>query len=200
MIRRAWRHRMCESYRKAASLDPRDPIALMELSAAKAVEGDLVGARDALERSIDLGGHHADTLISCSNYVASILDEPERAVAMLDDALMMVPNPSPFHHFTVLRVAFFGGNLERAAQAGALSVDFLPTRLFHALALSELGRRSEAREARRRLLERAPGFVSTDYLLDHPITGQRMREHFLAACDRLDLPRGKLHSIRSAAG
>jgi TolB-like protein len=189
----AWRRRMCESYCKAAALDPRDPTVLMELSAARAIMGDEIGAREALERSLDLGGHHAETLISCSNYVASILDDPERAVAILDDALTMLPELSSFHQFTVLRVAFFAGDMERAAHAGALSVDFLPTRLFRALALSELGREAEAQEARRRLLQRVPRFISTDYLSDHPITGPKVRERFLAACDRLELPRGQAH-------
>lgn len=185
-----YRRKMCSAYRRAATLDPRDQIAVMELSAARAVEGDSAGARDALERSLDLGGHHADTLISCSNYVASILDEPLRAVEILDAALAMLPELSAFHYLTVLRVAFFAGDYKRASEAGALSPDLLQTRVFRALAFSELGAEEEARSAARAVLDRTPGFRSVEYLSDHPITGAAAAEQFIAACDKLGLPRG----------
>ena len=186
--RETFRQRMCHAYLKAAYLDPRDQMAIMESAAAKAVQGDLHGASDALERSLDLGGRHADTLISCSNYVASILDDPGRALSILDSALSILPELSAFHHLSILRVAFFAGDYRRAVDAAPLSPDLLPARVFHALALSELGEKEKAQAAALKVLDRTPEFGAAEYLLDHPIVGAAVSDQFLAACDRLGLP------------
>ena len=184
------RRKMCAAYSRAARLDPRDQIAVMELAAAKAVEGDIAHASDALERSLDLGQRNADALISCSNYIASILDASDRARRILDTGLGLVSEFSPFHHLSILRVSFFAGDYDRGLTAAAQCPDLLQTRVFRALTLSELGREDEARAAARAVLDRTAKFGSIEYLSDHPIVGPVASEQFIAACDALGLPRG----------
>ena len=111
-----FRKRTIESYLRAAELDPIHAVAQMEAAAARAVAGDMPGAAASLERALDLGESQPDIQISCANYVASILDDPERAVSIMDHSFELVYRKSSFHSLTELRVCVFSGDYERGAE------------------------------------------------------------------------------------
>lgn len=175
-----FRSRSLEAYERAATLDPLDAVAQMELSAVMAVRGHLAAARAALERALDLGRRQADLQISCANYVASILGEPERATHILDEALELLGLRTGMHNLTVLRVGVFNGDYERALEASLNAPDFLQTRLFRTLALEGSGR--DTQKAVAEVQARVPQFDPRTYLDDHPVCGEGVTKKFLKLC------------------
>ncbi|MFD0981143.1 winged helix-turn-helix domain-containing tetratricopeptide repeat protein [Tropicimonas aquimaris] len=175
-----------DAYERAARLDPLDAVAQMELAAVNAVRDDMNAARCALERAIDLGRRQADVQISCANYVASILGQPDRATRMIDDALALLSKGSRMHNLSVLRVAVFAKEYERALDAATRAPDFLQTRLFKALAV--FGSGHDPGPSAKAVLERSPGFSARAYLDDHPIRGAAATEDFLTLCRGAGLP------------
>lgn len=175
-----------DAYERSATLDPLDAVAQMELSAVMSVRGQTEAARAALERALDLGHRQADLQISCANYIASILDEPERATQILDQALDLLGARSGMHNLTVLRVGVFNGDFERALEASLSAPDFVQTRLFRALAME--GANQDSEEAVAAVMARVPQFSVRDYMDDHPVRGPGVASRFLELCRRAGLP------------
>jgi TolB-like protein len=170
-----------EAFLMAARLDPRDPFALMELALLRGRDGDLAGARDALERALDLGKNQADLLIVASRPVATTLDDPARAVRLMDRGLELQASVSVWHHLTVARVCYFAADFERAVRHARLVPisSSAMTGLFEILALAQLGRDAEVRDLVAAFKARHPMFDPRDFLRDHPITAPGARRLFL---------------------
>ena len=178
-----------EAFIRAATLDPLDPFALMELAAVRAGDGDIAGATDALERALDLGKNQADLLIVASRYVATILDAPDRAIRIMDKGLLLPPNVSVWHRLTAARASYFARDFERAVKNARLvpASSAAMTRLFEILALAQLGRTDEVGELARAFKARHPEFDAQDFMRDHPITAAGAQRLFLDGIEKAGL-------------
>lgn len=175
-----------EAFTNAAALDPLDTFALMELAAVRSGDGDSTGASDALERALDLGRNQADLLIVASRYVATILDDPDRAIRIMDRGLLLSTRVSVWHRLTAARVCYFAKDFERAAENAKLvpASSAAMTRLFQILALAQLGRTEEVAELVLAFKARYPKFVPQDFMRDHPITAPGAQRLFLDGSKR----------------
>ena len=163
----------------AATLDPLDPFALMELAAVRAIDGDITGARDTLERALDLGRNQADLLIAASNFVATVMDDPARAMQILDNGMLFVTGEPVWHYMTATRVAYFANDFDRAVKNARRGPDNLATRLFEILSMAQLERTEQVRDLARAFAARHPAFDSQAFMKDHPITAASAQRLFL---------------------
>jgi TolB-like protein len=176
-----------EAFAKAATLDPLDPFALMELAAVRAGGDDIAGASDALERALDLGRNQADLLIAASRYVATALDDSDRAMRIFEKGLLLNPRMTSWHRMTLARVAYFAKDFERAAQEARRGPDNMATRLFEILALAQLGRTDEAGDLARAFKARHLAFDPQEFMRDHPITAAGARRLFINGIEKAGL-------------
>jgi tetratricopeptide (TPR) repeat protein len=188
-----------EAFIKAATLDPLDPFALMELATVRAGDADLAGAGDALERALDLGKNQADLLIVASLYVATILDDPDRAIQIMDKGLLLSTRVSVWHRLTAARVCYFAKDFERAAENAKLvpASSAAMTRLFEILALAQLGRTEEVAELVLAFKARYPRFAPQDFMRDHPITAPGAQRLFLDGIGKAGLGQASPHGPAS---
>jgi TolB-like protein len=170
-----------DAFIQAAALDPLDPFALMELAAVRIDDGDLTGAIDALERALDLGKNQADLLIVASRYVATILDDPERAVRIMEKGLELPASVSVWHSLTIARVSYFAQDFERTVRHARLVpvTTATMTKLFEILALAQLDRREEAEDLAEAFKEEHPDFDPQDFMRDHQIAAPGAQRLFL---------------------
>ena len=187
-----------EAYTKAATLDPLDPFAVMELAAVRAIDADVTGASDALERALDLGKNRADLLIAASTYVATVLDLPARAMQLMDNGMRLLTRVSKWHHMTGARVAYFATEFDRAASDARLGPDNLATRLFELLSVAQLGRRDAIDDLARAFEARYPEFDPETFMSIHPVTAGGAKRLFLEGIEKagLDRVRGRRRSIQ----
>ncbi len=154
---------------KAAELDPRDPIALEELGALRAEEGDIGGAREAFERALELGRNHADTLALLAKYVVTVLGRENEAMSLMKRAFRLNPNAPNWYFMNQLRVAYFTHDFETAVHAAKRSTDFCLTHLFNILALAQLGRTEEVAGTVADFWDRYPDFDPESIIRDFPL-------------------------------
>ena len=176
-----------EAFMKAATLDPLDPFALMELAVVRAVDGDIIGAGDALERALDLGRNQADLLIAVSNYFVTVMDDPVRAMQLFDKGQQMIIRMPGWHYLTGARVSYFAKDFDRAFSNARRGPDNLPTRLFELLSLAQLDRRDEVKELARAFEARHPKFDPETFLKVLPITADGAQRLFLEGIDMAGL-------------
>ncbi len=154
---------------KAAELDPRDPIALEELGALRAEEGDIGGAREAFERALELGRNHADTLALLAKYVVTVLGRENEAMSLMKRAFRLNPNAPNWYFMNQLRVAYFTRDFETAVHAAKRSTDFCLTHIFNILALAQLGRTEEVAGTVADFWDRYPDFDPESIIRDFPL-------------------------------
>ena len=176
-----------ESFTKAAKLDPLDPVILMELAAVRAIDGDDAGARDAIERALDLGRNQADLLIAASNYVAMLLDDPLRAKQLLEQGLDMIVRMPRWHYLTGTRVSYFARDFDRSVDNAKSGPDFLPTHVFELLSLAQLDRQKDVVERIANFHTRHPKFNANTFIKVLPITGPAARRLFLEGVEKAGL-------------
>jgi TolB-like protein len=167
-----------ESFLKAAALDPLDPIAMMELAAVRAADQDITGARDALERALDLGRYQADLLISSANPIALILDDPQRAKETLNRGLELIAVVGDWHRLSMSRVAYFTGDFEQALEDARRGPDNLLTQLMEILSLAQLGDAEHLKGLLRAFRARHSSFDPQEFVKRYPITANGARELF----------------------
>jgi len=176
-----------ESFLRAAMLDPLDPLAMMELAAVRAGDGDSSGARDALERALDLGRSQADLLISSANSIALNLDDPGRAKRTLDRGLELIATVGDWQRLSMARVAYFTKDFERALNDARLGPDNLLTHLIEILSLAQLNCRDEVQNHSLAFRARHPTFDPQDFMRSYPITATGARELFLEGVEKAGL-------------
>ncbi len=176
-----------EAFTKAATLDPLDPFAMMELAAVRAIDGDITGAGDALERALDLGRNQADLLIAVSMYFATLLDDPFRAKQLFDKGRQMIIRMPGWHYLTGARVSYFAKDFDRAVTNARRGPDNLPTRLFELLSLAQLARRDEVHELARAFEARHPEFDPEAFMRVLPITADGAKRLFLDGIEKAGL-------------
>lgn len=178
-----------DAYAKAAELDPLDPFALMEFASVQAIRGDCTGAKDALERALDLGRNQADLLVAASNYVAFVLGEPERATGLMDRGLEMLLQIPAWHNLTGLRVSYFSGDYERAVEFAERAPKFLLTDLFEILSLAQLGHQDILADRRRAFGRHYPNFDHLALCKLLPITSDQPMKSYLDGIAKAGLGR-----------
>ena len=176
-----------KAFTKAATLDPLDPFALMELASVRAINDDIAGTSDALERALDLGRNQADLLIAASTYVATLLDDSLRAKQLLDKGLQILTRIPAWHRLTAARVSYFAKNFGSAVEHARRGPDNLPTRLFELMSLAQLGRCDEARERAGDFREKHPEFDPEVFMRFHPITAEGAKQLVVEGVDKAGL-------------
>lgn len=73
----------------ALKLDPDDSLALVGLALLQIRERNLIGACETVQRALMAGASHADTLAFIAQYVATLLDRPGDAVALMDRSFVL---------------------------------------------------------------------------------------------------------------
>jgi TolB-like protein len=176
-----------ESFLRAATLDPLDPLAMMELAGVRAGDEDITGARDALERALDLGRNQADLLISSANPIALILDDPRRAKQILDRGLELIAMVGDWQRLSMARVAYFTKDFERAVKDARRGPDNLLTQLIEILSLAQLGCREEVQSLVRAFRAQHASFDPREFMKCYPITATGARELFLDGVEKAGL-------------
>jgi TolB-like protein len=169
-----------EAYVKAARFDPRDPFAILEQAAmVRAIAGDLVGARDDLERAVDLGRNQADLLATAAKYFAMVVDDPTRAVQLIERSQELCPTPADWYFMHWARVAYFARDYERALNAARRAPDLKTVRLFEILSAAQLGQTDNLGRLRATFEKRYPAFNLAEFMQSQPIVGTRATALFL---------------------
>jgi TolB-like protein len=175
-----------EAFRRAAALDPLDPYAIMELAAVRAGDGDTNGARNAMERTLDLGRNQPELHVVASNTLAIVLDEPVRAIELLDQGLQQIAVPSDWHQITMARVAYFTEDFARALEDTRHAPTNLLTRLIEILALAQLDRADEIHNLVQTLITKHPDFDPQEFVNSYPM-GVGARHLFINGIEKAGL-------------
>ena len=149
----------------------------------RAGDGDASAARDAIERALDLGRNQADLLIVVSNSIAMVLDEPERAMQVLDEGLELIAIASGWQHISMARVAYFARDFERALKDARRGPDNLLTRLVEIMSLAQFGRSEDVHDLARAFRTRHPKFDPRKYVESYPITAAGAKRLFLEGAE-----------------
>lgn len=150
----AFRARQRIAIRRAVELDPGDGLALEELGAMLARQGDLIGARDAFEKAAEAGANHADTLALLGKYLVEVLGFAGAAERMMARAYALNPSAQPWYFLGATRVAYFAEDFERAVDLAVRAPILRLPQLFRVLALAQLDRCEDVQIALREHRER----------------------------------------------
>ncbi len=176
-----------ESFVRAATLDPLDPFAMMELAAVRAGDGDIPGASDALERALDLGRNQADLLIVAANSIALIMDDPARAKQILDRGLQLIAVVGDWQRLSMARIAYFTEDFERAVKDARRGPDNLLTHLVEILSLAQLDRTEEVHDLVRTFEVKHPNFDPQEFIEIYPITAAGAQRLFFEGIEKAGL-------------
>jgi TolB-like protein len=176
-----------ESFLKAVTLDPLDPLAMMELAAVRASNGDITGASDALERALDLGRNQADLLFSIANSIALTMDDPVRAKQTLDRGLQLIAMVGDWQRLSMARVAYFTKDFERALEDARRGPDNLLTQLVEIMSLAQLDRTEEVQGLAPAFQAKHPSFDPHEFVKSYPITGAGAKRLFLEGAGKAGL-------------
>ncbi len=141
------RARQRAAIERAVALDPEDGLALEELGAMLARQGDAAGARAAFRRAAEAGANHADTLAMLGKYMVEVVGEAGTAQRMTARAFVLNPLAPAWYWLGATRVAFFAGDPDGAVAAARRAPALALPRLLGALALAQLGEADAARVA-----------------------------------------------------
>lgn len=158
---------------KAAELDPRDPIAIVERGALFAREGDLVSASELFERAIDIGANNVDALALLAKYVAFVLGRTDEAARMLDRAFKLNPNAPDWYYLQLTRIAYFNGEYSKVLDASKRAVDIIDTRIFEILATAQVGNIELLRTLIDSFRNRFPNFDAEFVVAAIPLVNQK---------------------------
>jgi TolB-like protein/DNA-binding winged helix-turn-helix (wHTH) protein len=143
----AHRARQRVAIERAVALDPEDGVALEELGAMRARQGDPAGAEAAFRRAAAAGANHADTLALLGKYMVEVLDEPGTAEWMTARAFALNPVAPDWYWLGATRVAFFAGDAGAAVAAAARAPALALPRLIGVLGQALGGDRAGALSA-----------------------------------------------------
>jgi TolB-like protein len=176
-----------EAFEQAARLDPRDPVAIMERAQECAGAGDSIGARDGLERALDLGRNQADLLMTIANAIVLILDEPVRAQETLARGLELIAVIGDWQRLSMARVAYFTGDFAAALENARQGPDNLLSQLVEFLSLAQMGEREQAAEKAEIFRQKHPQFEAQDFIETYPITAQGAQDLLREGCAKAGL-------------
>ena len=173
------RARAREAIRNAAALDPDDGIAMLELGSLLASEGDVAGAKLALEHALVVGANQADTLALLARQVAGVLGREQEALALIRRAFILNPQAPDWYSLHYAYVTYHAQQFELTLDANRRGPKTRGGRLFQILALAQLGRTEEAQAAMLAFRQDFPKFRGSDYAARMPLLADGVRSRFL---------------------
>jgi TolB-like protein/Tfp pilus assembly protein PilF len=172
---------------KAVTLDPRDPMVLLQFGALCAIRGQRSEAIEAIERALDVGGNQADSLALLSRHLVLVMDDPARAMAVCERSFALNPHPVPFYFMALLRVAYFAREFARARRAAARAPDNMQVRLFELMSAAMADQAADAASLAAAFRQRFPSF-DPDYLVrTMPISAPRAKALYYEGIERAGL-------------
>lgn len=176
-----------DAFAQAARLDPRDPVAMMERAQECAGAGDAIGARDGLERALDLGRNQADLLMTIANAFVLILDEPERARETLARGLELIAAVGDWQRLSMARVAYFTEDFTAALDNARQGPDNLLSHLVEVLSLAQVGEGEMTAEKAVNFRQKHPKFDAQDFVETYPITAMGAQALLYEGCAKAGL-------------
>ena len=173
------------SARAALAADPLESMAYAALGFVLAVTGKHDEALAMCSKGIELNpslafGYH----VLC--FTRLCLGEPQAAIKAIETAIRISPNDVVLHVWLSLLSTghYFARNYEKAAEVASLAVQRSPSYAIGwrclAIALGQLGRVDEAREALEQFLARMPGFTSEQAARSAlPVCDEAVFQHWL---------------------
>ncbi len=155
-----------EALRNSLRLDPHDPQVLVWSRHVHTADGNISAARNAVVRAADLGRNQPDTLCVCALEYCQVVGAFDEAIALIDTALVLSPNPVVWYRLIECRVAFFAGNYARSAAASEAGSAALPALLFGAMSLAAQQKVEPALRKFKRLSQSFPLFHPESYAED----------------------------------
>jgi TolB-like protein len=176
----SWEMRQRRAVERAFELDPRDPMILTERAKYLAMDRRQAEALDQIERACDLAENHSESCVSLSYAMALVAGDGARALALVDRALNLNPDPPGWFRNYECRAAFFAGDYKRCVAVATQAPDCMPTFVYGSLSAVELGRVEVACGFWNGLFRLYPGFDFEKYSapMVHPAALQAFRASF----------------------
>lgn len=170
---------------RAILLDPRDPLTLSLMALQHAREGDMTGAREAMERAAPACAADADASVCLATALCVLSGDFSRSKAMFEQGVILNPMYPGWYRFVEARICFYFGEYERSIAASRSGPQRVSAMLYRCLSRIMLGQVEAARTDYVNLLERYPSFDFTFYADYFPIADPAARKRYEAATDRL---------------
>jgi hypothetical protein len=126
-------------------------------------------------------------LFVASNSVAIVLDDPVRAVQILDKGRQLIAVASDWQQLSMARVAYFARDFKRALEDARHGPDNLLTQLVEVLSLAQLNRSEEVHDLAQAFAARHPDFDAQEFVKSYPITAKGAKQLFLEGVDKAGL-------------
>ena len=157
---------------------------LTDLAKYLAIDGRQEEAMAQIERASDLAENQADASVTLSFATALVAGDGARALALVDRALELNPDPPGWYRYYECRATFFAGCYKRCLAVATSAGGFMTAYVYGALAAIELGREDTARGFHADLIRLYPGFGFREYAA--PIVHPGARRQFMASVARLE--------------
>ena len=170
---------------RAILLDPRDPLtrSLMALQCAR--EGDMAGAKEAMERAAPACAADADASVCLATALCVLSGDYSRSKAMFEQGVALNPVYPGWYRFVEARICFYFEEYERSIAASRSGPQRVSAMLYRCLSRIMLGQVEAARTDYVDLLERYPSFDFTFYADYFPIADPAARRQYETATRRL---------------
>jgi len=168
-----------EAVIRAHELDPRDPIAIIELGAMHARNGNLDFARLHLERAKNLINNNIDGHVQLAKYTFFVLNQPKEAEILLDQYIRYTPNPPSWYYLQKLRICYFSSDYEGALTAAKCIPKDIDAMLYTILSYIQIGETKKALSAKLYLEKKYPQFDHSIVFEMTPIVFDSHKKHFL---------------------
>ena len=126
-------------------------------------------------------------LIVAANSIAIVLDDPVRAIQVLDKGLEFITIQSDWHKISMARVAYFAKDFNRALKDAKRGPDNLLTRLIEVMSLAQLDRNDEVHDLARVFRAVHPNFDAQEFVTIYPITAAGAKRLFLDGIEKAGL-------------
>lgn len=187
-----------EAARNAERLDPNDGEAQLVLGHAFAYQGMAEQALEQFAKAEALAPNNADVLILIAWYLPQ-LNEPGRAVALVEKALKLNPNYAKWYNQGIRLAYFFNSKFDKSVKytklvTQPLALDFA----YLASAQAMMGNKAEAEAAAAEVVRLDPDWTVEKYLSDNGGFPETLANLFVGAATKAGvtacLPAGQLAS------
>jgi adenylate cyclase len=161
------------------------------LGSISLIAGDFAEAVSLGEKAVSLGPSDADAAALLADTL-TYTGDPERALALIDRAIRLRPNPPRWYYWLSGRANRLAGRFDRAAQileveSRAERESFIPL-VELAATYGQTQQLALAAEARAEVLRRSPAFTIRSWVAMPPYRDPTMRDLEIAALRAAGLP------------
>ena len=172
---------------KAYELDPHDPIAIIELGAMYARDGDLDFSRVQIERAHGLISNNIDAHVNLAKYTFFVLDQLGDASKLFDRYLRYTPNPTNLYYLQKLRVCYFSFDYQCALKTAKRIPEDIDAMLYTILSKIQIGEKNEVHSLKLAFEKQYPNFDHRIVLKTMPIVMDSHKEHFMDSLFKAEL-------------